>query len=408
MIHRRLFVPKHRELDLVAKRQEFAGTAVRPTVEAGGLAGRAAPPPRYAVLLSGPAAGRSYTGHMQFATRGLLLLWLCVGLAEAREPAPLFVGESDVEMTLALPLGTLLRKRAERVQVEGAATLAGADDVPIALDVKVAPRGRHRLANCGFPPLRLDFRRSQVEGTLLAGQNRLKLVTPCRPTATYARYLELEHLVYRMYQQVSDVSFHVRRARMRYVDSDRGGAVTAASAIFIEPIEGVAVRLGLTVVEVPQLPLDALDPRALTTLALFQFVIGNTDWSATAGTPGEDCCHNAAVLAPPRQENGLLLVPYDFDQTGLVDAEYATPNELFTLSSVRQRLYRGYCRTNEHLAETIQAFNVARPALMALLDDARLPSVQRDRTRRYLDGAFLVLNDPRRVEREIVGRCRSG
>jgi hypothetical protein len=337
----------------------------------------------------------------------VLLASLFVSPAQSRKPAPLFAGDSDVEITLALPLKTLIRERMERVEVEGIVTLTGSDAAPVRLDVRVSPRGHHRLANCSFPPLRLDFKRAQVEGTLFAEQNRLKLVTPCRLNSANEDYLELEYLVYRMYEQLSDAAFRVRRAHVRYVDTERKGAVSEAAAFFIEPLEGVALRLGLERVAAPRIPLDALDRSRLSALALFQFVIGHTDWSATAAEPGEDCCHNAAVLAPPEQ-GGFVLVPYDFDQAGIVDADYAVPNEIFTITSVRQRLYRGFCRTNVHLDETIRVFNDERPELEALLDSARLAQATRNKALRYLEASFEIINDAARREWEIVGRCRPG
>ena len=96
------------------------------------------------------------------------------------------------------------------------------------LDVEVTTRGRQRLETCAFPPLRLDFRRSQVTGTLFAGQNRLKLVTRCRDTRRSEEYLELEYFAYRAYEQVGAAAFRVRPSRMRYVDLERDNDVSVA------------------------------------------------------------------------------------------------------------------------------------------------------------------------------------
>jgi hypothetical protein len=326
----------------------------------------------------------------------------------ARAPAPLFAADEAIEITLALPLRTLVDERARLPAVKGTLTVAGSDAAAIPLDVEVRPRGRQRLANCTFPPLRLDFKRGQVADTLFAGQNRLKLVTPCRSGPSYEDYLELEYLVYRMYEQLGGVAFRVRRAEMRYVDVEHDNEILEAPAFLIEPLGGVAARFDLTDVESPRIPLSELDARALTTLALFQFVIGNTDWAATRATAGEDCCHNADVLAPRDGRGSFVLVPYDFDHAGIIDADYATPSEGLGLTSVRQRRYRGFCRTNEHLDEAILALNMARPEIEALLKSERLSQRSRTDALRYLDRSYEILNDTEERQREIVDRCREG
>jgi hypothetical protein len=323
-------------------------------------------------------------------------------------PAPLFAADEVIEMTLALPLRTLIDARAGLPAVKGTLTVAGSDTATRRLDVEVRPRGRHRLANCTFPPLRLDFKRGQVADTLFAEQNRLKLVAPCRSGPRYEQYLELEYLVYRMYEQLGGVAFRVRRAQMRYVDVEQHHEILEAPAFLLEPLDGVAARFDLTDVESPRIPLAELEPQALTMLALFQFLIGNTDWAATGGAAGEDCCHNADVLAPRDGRSELVLVPYDFDHAGIIDADYATPSGSLGLTSVRQRRYRGFCRTNDYLDEAIRALNTARPAIEALLQSERLAPRSRTDALRYLDRSYEILNDAEERQREIVGRCRKG
>jgi len=62
-----------------------------------------------------------------------------------------------------------------------------------------------------------------------------------------------------------------------------------------------------------------------------------------AAPKGQSCCHNARMLTTGAPGSQLIVVPYDFDFSGLVDAPYAEPPEGFPVDSVRQRTYRGYC-----------------------------------------------------------------
>ncbi len=59
-------------------------------------------------------------------------------------------------------------------------------------------------------------------------------------------------------------------------------------------------------------------------MTLFQYMVGNTDWSAVRSGPDDRCCHNVAVFSGDGGASNSV-VPFDFDQAGLVDAPYAVP-----------------------------------------------------------------------------------
>ena len=87
-------------------------------------------------------------------------------------------------------------------------------------------------------------------------------------------------------------------------------------------------------------------------------MIGNTDFSPVAGPPGEDCCHNYVLFKG--EGANITPVPYDFDQSGFVDAPYANPNPRFKIRSVKQRVYRGRCGNNSQIPDTLQQFQDKR------------------------------------------------
>ncbi|MFX3658057.1 MAG: hypothetical protein ACN6I7_02665 [bacterium] len=340
---------------------------------------------------------------------GLILLLSAIGAAGPAVAGPiarppLFAGTEPLDITLTLPLQTLLRERMKRPTVEAVLVVTGADGAPVTLDVEVKTRGHDRLANCRIPPLRIDFKRRQVEGTVFAGQNKLKLVNPCRPHSAYLRYLELEYLAYRVFAHVTQSAFRTRRVLMRYMDSE-GNETSKTPAFFIEHVDHLAGRNGLSAVELPAVAPVDFDPRALTVMTVFQFVIGNTDWSATLPAEGQACCHNMEVLAPQGRLNGLVPVPFDFDQAGIVAATYAAPHEDLGLRSVRQRLYRGFCLGNPYIDEVIGDFLAARPAIERVLSEELSPAA-RAVASDYLDGSYKILRSDR--QRQIFGRCRGG
>jgi len=338
----------------------------------------------------------------------LLAAVLCAPASRASDPAPapLFSEEEPLEMTLELPLKSLLRERKDRPEVDGVAVVAGPDGRPLRLDVKVSTRGHNRLEKCDFPPLGLNFKRSQLDGTVFAGQDKLKLSTRCRDGSKFDDYLELERLAYLLYQQVSDVSLKVRAVNMRYVDTDRGGEAMQAPAFFLEHFDSVAARNSKSVLDVPAVPLNDLEPQALARVGLFEYLIGNTDWAATSVAAGRDCCHNIVPLAPATGLGPVVPFPYDFDSSGFVDPPYAEPNPTLKTHSVRDRVYRGYCVSNPHLERTRERLNAARPDMEAIIEAGQLEPKMRKKAMEYLAQGFEEINDAKHWQRNIVGSCR--
>jgi hypothetical protein len=78
-------------------------------------------------------------------------------------------------------------------------------------------------------------------------------------------------------------------------------------------------------------------------------MIANVDWSAKEPAPDEeDCGHNGKLIGTVG--HGVIVLPYDFDQSGLVSAAYATP--MSDLRYVRERRCRGYCVAEAPAGET--------------------------------------------------------
>lgn len=161
---------------------------------------------------------------------------------------------SVLQGELALPLSTLTGKKSRKPTVEGTLTIAG-EQVP----VTVTPRGKSRLEFCRFPPLWLDFPRKKLQGTVLEGQNRVKLVTHCSKSLAPRGYLAAEMVAYRMLNLLTDLSFRVRAIEMAYLDTEKDKSVTQ-SAFFIEHKRAAAQRLSFESVDVERLKTTQLEP----------------------------------------------------------------------------------------------------------------------------------------------------
>ena len=319
----------------------------------------------------------------------------------------LFADDASIAFTLTAPFGRLVRNaKTSTDPVPATLTLAGGQPMPL----QIAPRGftRRTQGFCAFPPIRLNFDREAVEGTLFEGQNKLKLVTHCKSVASYEQLYVKEYLVYRLYNLLTPVSFRVRPAQVTYHDDGGRGADITRFAFLVESQGDMARRNGLTPYETQpgQTASTRLDPGTITLLALFQYVVGNLDWDPVTGPPGDECCHNSKLLAREGAAS-LIPVPYDFDFTGIVDAPYATPPDNIAVPNVRKRYYRGYCRDHDRLPAAIATLRQQRGAMTALIaGETRLDDGNRRGMQAYLDESFRILDTPQDFEREVARHCR--
>lgn len=340
---------------------------------------------------------------------GLLACWSLVALgsrAAATAVEPLFADHDPVVVRIEAPFSAIFADRGDDAESHpGVLTYTESDGSPQALDVKLKIRGifRRQRDICEYPPLRVNFQKKQVEGTLFAGQDKLKLVTHCgRNQRTATQLLLKEYLAYRIFNQITERSFRVRLLELTYAEPDK--RELSGFAFLIEDDDSLAKRNGASVEKVARIRLNQLDPVHTSLVEVFQFLIGNTDFATTRG-PEDECCHNAVPISST--PGSYYVVPYDFDFAGLVAAPYATPPESLGIRNVRERLYRGLCQSNDFLPASLERFREARAAISALptqvagMDGRSLRS-----TRGYIDQFYAIIDDPRRVDRELRDRCR--
>jgi hypothetical protein len=182
--------------------------------------------------------------------------------------------------------------------------------------------------------------------------------------------------------------------------------VDTGLSFFVEDIGAAAARAGMEWLDIESQPPEDLDRSQLALFSLFQFMVGNTDWSVVAASEGERCCHNVAVLGAAGKDIKTLL-PFDFDHSGLVNAPYASPQIHLPIRRVTQRLYRGFCWCSDFLPAAIAVFNEKRPEIERLFSDERLPDPKaRKRAWKYINEFYETINDPKKVQRHLLGRCR--
>ena len=205
---------------------------------------------------------------------------------------------------------------------------------------------------------------------------------------------------------LTEQSFRVRQLELTFRDSNGSNKDVIQQAFFIESDSNAAARLNMRTVNVPTVNESQFDSRQLGIFALFQFMIGNTDWSVLKGPGSEDCCHNGKIVAPSDTIDGWAVLPYDFDQSGIINARYASPSDGLPIRTVRQRLYRGFCSSNGELDSTIARFDDIRAAIEDLFGNEPKKSRASKSALNYLQDFYEIINDPKLRQKKIIAVCR--
>jgi hypothetical protein len=322
--------------------------------------------------------------------------------------APLFASDSLLVVTIEAPLTTLMEDRPDEQYLDGTFSFTGDDGTDQTVDLKIRTRGKYRREkkHCNFAPIRLNFREAQVVDTEFAGQDKLKMVTHCQNNRPIYEQLVLrEYLAYRLLNVMTDKSFRVRLLRINYIDTEGAKPMTKLGFV-IENDDDVAERNGMVAIRTGDISSDDLDRNQQNLLHVFEYLIGNTEYSLIKAEPAADCCHNTDLMSA---SDGPPFIPlaYDFDFAGIVDAPYAEPNPRYKLRNVRQRLYKGRCRNNELLAGTIQQFLDKRDAIYDVVYALDLLSSKSRRdVIRYLNAFYGHLSKPKSIKSRFINKCK--
>jgi hypothetical protein len=148
-----------------------------------------------------------------------------------------------------------------------------------------------------------------------------------------------------------------------------------------------------------------LDSKHASVFELYQYLIANTDWSTLRAPGSEPCCHNGKVIITPGTTDGWIVLPYDFDQAGLINTRYSMPAEGLGIRSVKQRLFRGRCMNLKHLDESIAKFNESRPQIEEALNPPAIDKRSRKKALKYIDDFYEIINDPKKRKKQIEDDC---
>ena len=136
---------------------------------------------------------------------------------------------------------------------------------------------------------------------------------------------------------------------------------------------------------------------------VFQYLIGNTDWSLVRPHEEEACCHNGTLV---ETDATMLYIPYDFDLSGFVNAPYAYPSPDLRIDRVTQRRYRGFCTGRDTLRRSLHTVVSNRQGMAGLVESLPVLSEKNKRGRMsYLERFFRAAEDEDKLLKRFEYHC---
>ncbi len=318
--------------------------------------------------------------------------------ANTKEKTGLFDNDEVLNITISGNIKDLLNDRSDNDPYRPQILLyKNADGTEISLPVEAKTRGHFRKMreNCIYPPLLIHFiNDAKLPSSVFRGQDKLKMVMPCLTDG----YVIKEYLLYKIYNLITPKSLKAKLLKVSLIDTKSNKEYKPFYTILLEDEEQMAQRNNVVVIKRKIYPQDT-DTATFLTMAVFEFMIANTDWSV-------EYLQNIKLLN--NESTGVAeAVPYDFDHAGLVNAPYAKPAEALLMSSVKERRYRGYCvKDLKFFESTIATFNRLKNDIYNLYAGCTLLDTKYIKSAlQYLDEFYATINNPKAWQKEFSYPC---
>lgn len=286
-----------------------------------------------------------------------------------------------LEVNLETDLTQLMEDRRSEEEVKGKFSFTDNNGKLWSWKMKVGLRGNYRRLNCtSTPPLKLNFKKGELQEAGLSKFDDMKLVTQCLEDESLAKKLLLkEYLAYKLYNQLTDKSLRVQLLKINFIDSYTGNQ-NIQYGFVIEDTAEFSNRIGATKMDKTyNIQPEELDRDQFKMVALFQYMIGNIDFSLAAG-------RNLKMV---EINDKVVTVPYDFDFSEMVKAPYRTGSKRLNVIKQGDRAFLGFPEDVRDLKETIQLFKKNREALLKIVSSfSILDRKERDFVKNYLMNFF--------------------
>lgn len=217
-------------------------------------------------------------------------------------------------------------------------------------------------------------------------------------------YVLKEYMAYKLYEIISPYHFKTRLANIEFFE-EKGKRIKKheLKAIIIEDIDKVAQRFGGNEYD-KVIHLMKLDTITAIRNSFFQYLIGNTDFSLKHQ-------HNEKLVFIP---NKFIVVPYDFDMSGLVNASYSAVSNIQNIptkiTEVTQRAYKGYKRDELILQKVRQEFISNKLKIFNTVNDLQeffKEPKQFYESKRFIAEFYEIIENDKKFKKNFIIRVRT-
>lgn len=310
-------------------------------------------------------------------------------VASSPDSTGVFDQQDVLAITLTSDFKSIMNDRGEdRGYHKGALSYIDYQGDTIRRKLRLKTRGNFRRdpENCKYPPIKIKFGKLKGPDPLFSNQTKLKLVTECQNE----QYILREYTAYLLYKLISPYSYRTRLAKITYQDKITGQKYFTRYAFFIENENHLADRLKAEIYKKNAVQYMLTRQNALR-MAFFQYMIGNNDWFVTSK-------HNVTILKLS-QTHELIAVPYDFDFSKLVDADYTRPQDIPAYLVKDKRSYKGLCLTKEDLENQITFYDAKRSILEKQINNTPgLSRADKKHMINYIGSFYKILHKPNSLQ----------
>lgn len=276
-------------------------------------------------------------------------------------PPDFFDQTEPLDITLEFDIKKFMKEKSDAEYLPAKLSYFNNERKRIEEEVRIKARGEFRRNHCFFSPFWMNIKETNITEEYFYDINKIKVVTHCKDSKQYNNYLIKEYLAYKILNILTDYSFKVRLLNIKYIDTGRKNKVNNQMAFMIEPEELLAERLNCYPLKMDKVRYSHTDSFITTTMSIFQYMIGNTDYSV-AGR------HNVKLLvSKDHKKPWIIPIPYDFDFSGLVNAYYASPSDKIYIKNVTERYYIGLCRSDHLYNQVLDLFRDKKEEIFNLI-----------------------------------------
>lgn len=308
----------------------------------------------------------------------------------------LFGSDQPLEIIVNVDIKKLIKSNSEDEFLDGQITIDSKT-----FPIRLKPRSNYLKESCSFPPVSFNFSKTEFDDKSLKQLEKMKQVNACELQKTYEQYLLREYLIYRAFRLFSEKSLQIRLLKIDYVDQKGKAETVTRWGFVLEDQYDMASRLDGVMVKSERVDEKNTNRQQMVMLAIFQFMIGNTDWQVSK-------LHNiylVKLLADTKAEP--YPVAFDFDYTGMVNAAYATPSPVLGIESFRERLFLGKCYSKQELQNSINVFIDKKEALYQLYQNfEQFDEVSLNESISFLNSFYDIIEDESKWEQFFIDNCR--